>query len=180
MRADALRNRDKLLAAAAERFSADGRDASLEAIAKQAGVGVGTLYRHFPTREALVEATYMGEMEALRAAAFQALEDGPPDAALESWMHAFVRYAAERRGIKDALKAFTEEPDFEATRAVMLEGLTAILDAGAADGSLRPDLEPHVVLRAASGLWTLAGEPDWEANAAQLIEILMPGLRNRR
>jgi AcrR family transcriptional regulator len=176
MRADAQRNREKLLEAATERFSADGRHASLEAIAKQAGVGVGTLYRHFPTRETLVAATYRHEIEALRAAAFTELEHGTAAEALENWMRAFTRYAAERRGIKEALKAFEEEPDFTETRALMLEGVQAMLTAGTKDGTLRADLDPHVVLRATSGLWTLAGEPDWERNTEQLISILMPGL----
>src|SRR5690242_4222109 len=103
MRADAHRNRQKLLDAATRRLAEDGRRMSLELIARDAGVGVGTVYRHFPTKEALVEAVYRGEMERLRTVAADEIAEGPADVALEHWMRAFTQYAAERRGIKDAL-----------------------------------------------------------------------------
>src|SRR5690242_7194643 len=105
MRADAARNRQKLLTAAAEEFTLRGPDASLEAIAKRAGVGIGTLYRHFPTRDELAADAYKAEVEDLRAAADTLLQDYQPDVALERWMDRFISYTATKRGMAAALDA---------------------------------------------------------------------------
>src|SRR5205823_1403423 len=105
LRADARRNRDRLLDAAVRAFSQDGPDVTLDAIAKEAGVGIGTLYRHFPTREALVEAAYRSELARLCDAAADLLSGMPADAALRTWMDRFVDYMTTKRGMSDALRA---------------------------------------------------------------------------
>src|SRR5918999_1043910 len=104
-RADAIRNREKLLTAATELFAARGTDVSLDAVAKAAGVGIGTLYRHFPTRDALVEAAYRAEVEHLHEAASELLGEHPPDIALELWMERFIAYINAKKGMKGALQA---------------------------------------------------------------------------
>src|SRR5258708_5683395 len=104
LRADARRNRDRLLEAAVRAFSADGPDATLDAIAKEAGVGIGTLYRHFPTREALVEAAYRNELDRLCDPVPELLEAVPADEALRTWMDRFVDYMTTKRGMADALR----------------------------------------------------------------------------
>src|SRR5262245_39397024 len=103
MRADATRNREKLLDAAIELFAQQGTGASLEAVAARAGVGIGTLYRHFPTRDALVEAAYRSEVDHLCEAATELLAEHPADVALELWMERFLSYTATKRGMRDAL-----------------------------------------------------------------------------
>src|SRR3954462_10788190 len=108
MRADARRNRDKLLAAAVELFGLEGTDVSLEAIAKRAGVGIGTLYRHFPTRESLVEAVYRNEVAQVSAAAEELLAEHPADAALAEWMKRFAAYMVAKRGMADALQSVVQ------------------------------------------------------------------------
>src|SRR6476660_4822006 len=104
LRADARRNRDRLIAAAAAAFAEHGVNASLEDIARRAGVGIGTLYRHFPTREHLVEVVYRREVEGLVAAADELARDHAPDAALERWMQRFVDYIATKRGLAASLR----------------------------------------------------------------------------
>jgi AcrR family transcriptional regulator len=127
LRADAQRNRDKLLAAATAAFAETGTDASLEAIAKRAGVGIGTLYRHFPTREALVEAAYRNEVERLCESARELLASHPPDVALAEWMDRFVAYAAAKRGMRSALQAVAAKSDlFPEARRRQLEAIALL------------------------------------------------------
>jgi AcrR family transcriptional regulator len=174
-RADARRNRDRLLEVAVRAFAQDGPDVSLDAIARAAGVGIGTLYRHFPTREALVEAAYRNELDRLCAAAPDLLRDRPPDAALRAWMDRFVEYMTTKRGMADALRALIASggDPYAHSRDRMTAALTRLLDAGAAAGTIRSDVPAEDVLVGLSGV-TLSAERE---QAGRLLDLLMDGLR---
>lgn len=181
LRADARLNEDRLLEAAARAFASDGADASLKAIAKDAGVGIGTLYRRFPTRERLVEATYRNETARLCDAAPDLLRGIPAAAALRTWMDLFVDYMATKHGMADALHAVlvTEGELRMRTRDLLTEALAALLAAGVADGTLRPDLDPADVLMGLGGVTLIAGAPDQRELAGRLLDLLMDGVRLR-
>src|SRR4051794_1303307 len=149
LRADASRNREKLLEAALEQFAEAGTNASLEAVARRAGVGIGTLYRHFPTRDALVEAAYRSEVDDLCAAAEELLEAHAPDAALEAWMERWVAYTATKRGMADALNTVVAGGSDvrEQTRDQIVAAVASLLDAGVAAGTIRADMGAEDVLR---------------------------------
>jgi AcrR family transcriptional regulator len=178
MRADARRNREKLLFAAAELFAASGVEVSLDAVAQRAGVGIGTLYRHFPTREALVEAAYRNEVERLCEAAEELQRANPPDVALAEWMDRFVSYAATKRGMSDVLHSVVASNSdlFAQTRARLLAVITSLLDAATAAGTIRSDVDAEDVLRAMNGIWQVT-EQDWQERARRLLTLLMDGLR---
>jgi AcrR family transcriptional regulator len=179
LRADARRNRESLLSAAAELFADSGTDASLEAIAKKAGVGIGTLYRHFPTRESLVEAAYRNEVDQLSAAAEELLRSHPPDEALAEWMERFVSYSATKRGMAEALQSVVASNShlFAESKAQIVKAITTLLDAAAAAGAIRKDADPEDVLRAMGGIWLVPLEPGWQDRARRLLQLLMDGLR---
>ncbi|NHC13219.1 TetR/AcrR family transcriptional regulator [Motilibacter deserti] len=180
LRADAQRNRDKLLAAALAAFAGPaGADASLESVAKQAGVGIGTLYRHFPTREALVEAVYRNEVERLCDAASGLLAGGAPDAALRQWMDGLVDYMTTKRGMAAALQSVIASggDPFAETRGRLLSALQSLLDAAVAAGAIRGDVAAHDVLRGVSGVSLAA--PDDREQAGRLLDLLLDGLRYR-
>jgi AcrR family transcriptional regulator len=182
LRADARRNRDRLLDVAAAAFASEGPDVTLEAIAKTAGVGIGTLYRHFPTRDALVEAVYRNELGRLCDAAADLLRELPPDQALRTWMDRYVDYMATKRGLADALRAIAAcggDNPFAESRARLLSGLTSLLDAGVAAGTVRADVDPLDVLAGMSGLTLVAGAPEQREQAGRLLDLLMDGLRTR-
>src|SRR3954471_4467979 len=178
LRADAQRNRDRLLEVAAHAFAAGG-DPTLEGIAREAGVGIGTLYRHFPTREALVEAAYRNELDRLCDAAAELLRTHPPEAALRSWMDRFVDYMTTKRGMKDALRAVVASGGnpFAHSRDRMVEALGLLLRAGAEAGTLRPDADASDLLAGLSGVSLAAGEPGQRAQAGRLLDLLVDGLR---
>ena len=178
LRADAQRNRDRLLEVAAHAFAAGG-NVTLEAVAREAGVGIGTLYRHFPTREALVEAAYRNEMARLCDAAADLLRAEPPDAALRTWMDRFVDYMTTKRGMADALRAVVASGGnpYAHSRDRMTEALGLLLRAGAGAGTLRGDAEPADVLAGLSGVSLVAGEPAQRAQAGRLLDLLVDGLR---
>lgn len=180
MRADARRNREKLLAAAVERFAACGPDASLEAIAQHAGVGIGTLYRHFPTREALIEAAYRDEVDRLCDAARELVDTLPPDEALEEWMERFVGYARTKRGMAGALQSLAASDDtfFCDARQSIIGAFQMLLDAARQAGTIRSDVEAEDVFRAMGGIWLMPDEPEWPARARRLLGLLMDGLRH--
>jgi AcrR family transcriptional regulator len=181
LRADAARNRDRLLGAAVEAFSQGGPDVTLEAIAKAAGVGIGTLYRNFPTREALVEATYRNELARLCTAAPDLLRETPADRATRAWMDRYVDYMTAKRGMADALRAVIASGGnpYAHSRDNLLEALTTLLDAGATDGTIRTDVEPADVLASLMGVTLTAGEPAQRDQASRLLDLLLDGLRYR-
>jgi AcrR family transcriptional regulator len=179
LRADAQRNRDLLLAAAAAAFALDGGEVTLESIARAAGVGIGTLYRHFPTREALVDAAYRSELARLCDSVPDLLATQAPDAALRAWMDSFVDYMTTKRGMAEALRAVVASGGnpFAESRARLLGAIGALLAAGAAARLLRDDVNPDDVLVGISGVSVLAAEPAQRDQAGRLLDLIMDGLR---
>ncbi len=181
-RSDARRNRDRLIAAATEAFTTRGVDTALEDVAQRADVGIGTLYRHFPTRSELIEAVYRSELERLCDAADSLLAERPPDQALAEWMQRFVAHVATKRGMADALKAAAacgESPSelFAYARQRVHVAAGRLLDAAAAEGTVRGDVDPADLMRAISGICLgtdLTGSQD---QARRLVALLMDGLR---
>lgn len=181
LRADAQRNRDRLLEAAVRAFSERGPDVPLETIAREVGVGIGTLYRHFPTREALVEAAYRNELARLCDGVPALLAQLPPEQAIRTWMTRFVDYLATKRGMAEALRlvvASGKNP-FEESRDRLVGALEALLDASVAAGAVRSDIVPTDVLMTMSGVALVVGEPAQRAQAERLLDLLMDGLRYR-
>jgi AcrR family transcriptional regulator len=180
MRADARENRAKLLAAAVELFAATGTEVSLDAIARRAGVGIGTLYRHFPTRDALVEAAYRNEVDQLCGAAPELLAGHPPEVALAEWMDRFVTYAATKRGMSEALQSVVASRSdlFADTKARLLHSIATLLQAGAAAGTIRADARPDDVMRAMAAVFLTGDEPGWDEQARRMLGLLLDGLRH--
>ncbi|MET3523036.1 TetR/AcrR family transcriptional regulator [Mesorhizobium abyssinicae] len=179
LRADAQRNRDKLVEVAAQAFATDGVDASLEEIARQAEVGIGTLYRHFPTREHLVEIVYRREVEALCLAAEELARDHPADVALELWMQRFVDYIATKRGLATSLRILltTNSTLFSDTSGRVSQALKRLVEAAAAAGTIRADVDASDVLHALGGIYSAPNTPDWRDRSGRLVKLLMDGLR---
>ncbi|HET6233008.1 MAG TPA: helix-turn-helix domain-containing protein [Longimicrobiaceae bacterium] len=178
MRADAQRNRDRLLEVAVRAFSQGGADVPLDAIAKEAGVGIGTLYRHFPTREALVEAAYRSELARVCDSAGALLAASAPEVALREWMGRFIAYLAAKRGMVDALRAVIASGGnpYEQSRARMTDAVRRLVEAGAAAGTVRGDVEPADIVTSLSGVSLAAADP---AQRERLLDLLMDGLRVR-
>jgi AcrR family transcriptional regulator len=181
LRADAQRNRDRLLAAAVHAYSHDGPEVALETIAKQAGVGIGTLYRHFPNREALVEAAYRNELDRLCDPVPELLADMPPEQALRTWMDHFIEYMTTKRGMAEALRQVIASGGnpFAHSRVKLTSAVGEFLEAGAREGTLRSDVEVDDVLASLGGVALVAGEPQQRAQAGRLLDLLMDGLRAR-
>lgn len=181
LRADARFNQDLLLRAAAQAFARDGADASLKVIAKEAGVGIGTLYRRFPSRGHLVEATYRNETARLCAAAPELLRTSSAVDALRGWMDRFVEYIATKHGMADALQAvLVADGDLRMrTRDLLTEALTTLMAAGVAQLSIRSDVDPDDVLMALGGVTLIAGDPERRDLAGRLLDLLMDGLTPR-
>lgn len=179
LRADAKRNRERLLSAATDLFASEGPDAALEAIAARAGVGVGTLYRHFPNREALMVATYQHEVDALCAAAEELLATQPADEALRAWVERFAAYAATKRGMGDALLSAlgSDAEMYAATRERLLDALRLLLDAGAESGTLRADIAADDVMRVISSIWQVPSGPHWRETIGNMLQLVIDGLR---
>jgi AcrR family transcriptional regulator len=179
LRADAARNRDTLLAAATRAFAASETDPSMRAIAREAGVGIATLYRHFPTRESLVDAVYQDQVQRLTLGARELLEQLPPSEAMRRWMDLFADWLATKHGMLDTLLAMIDSGEIaEAqTRTELLEAITTILDAGSAAGDLRADTSAEDIAASLIGIFTVAGKPEHHAQAQRLLNLLMDGLR---
>ena len=179
LRADAQRNRDRLLAAATAAFAADGEDVALETVAARAGVGIGTLYRHFPNRDALVVAAYQHEVDALCAAAADLLAAQPADEALRAWTQRFADYVATKRRMGNALRsaAASDSPLFASTRERIMGALRLLLEAGAASGTLRGDVDPKDFMRVINGIWYLPDGPEWREDVGRMLELVIDGLR---
>jgi AcrR family transcriptional regulator len=180
-RSDAQRNRERILEVARQAFSRSGADTSLDEIAREAGVGPGTLYRHFPTREQLLEAVYRSEMEKLAAAEQRFAEELPPIEALRAWLLLFVDYIAAKQLIAPALNALVGDPKkvFEASYARIWEAIRALVKRAIKNGDIRKDLDPIDLLRALIGVASVATSPDWQHSARRLVEILIAGARPR-
>lgn len=180
LRADARENREKLLRAASSQFASAGPEVALETIARAAGVGIGTLYRHFPTRQALIEGVYSNEVDRLCASAGELLAQVPADVALAEWMERFVVYAATERGLSGALKsvASSQSDLFGATRERLLTAIGSLLGAGIATGRIRADVSAEDVLCSINAVWTISTEGEqWAAQARRVLALLMDGLR---
>ncbi|MDT7762400.1 MAG: hypothetical protein QOC63_1820 [Mycobacterium sp.] len=180
VRADARRNRERVLEAAVRAFASDGADVTLEAIAKTAGVGIGTLYRHFPTRDALVEAVYRQELAHLCDAVPGLLRSLPADEATRAWMDRFIDYMTTKRYMAGALQAVIASggDPYAESRARLIAAITTLLTAGISAGTIRADVEPNDVLLALSGVSLAAGAPDQREQAGRLLDLLVDGLRH--
>ena len=178
-RADAERNRDRILEVAKEAFTRFGADASLDDIAKQACVGAGTLYRHFPSREALIEAVYRTEVAKLAAAERSFAEKLPPIEALRAWMMLFVDYIAAKKIIAPVLNTLLGGASkvFESTHHQIWEAIRSLVKRAIESGDIRKDLDPIDLLRALIGVSNVATGPDWQQSARRLVEILITGSR---
>jgi AcrR family transcriptional regulator len=178
-RADAERNRARLLDAARAAFASGQDPVTLEQVARDAGVGIGTLYRHFPTREALVEALYRKELADLCATAEHLLKERPPERALRAWMDGFAGYLAAKREMADALRAVFAAGTVTVSQA--REELTAaartILDAGVADGTLRDDVRPEDIVAMIVGAFTATSLAGGQEQRARMFDLLIDAVR---
>ena len=177
MRADAQRNEDRLLRAAAAAFAREGAGASVKDIAREAGVGVGTLYRRFPSKELLIEATYRNEVQLLCDAAPELAGSQPPDQALRTWMTRFVAFMTTKHGMADALRVvLTDDNERLETRRNLAEAVHRLLAAAAAEGTVRPGVEAPAVLMALGGISVIAGSEGRPDLTAQMIDLLLHGV----
>ncbi len=181
LRADARRNHDALLVSAGEVFTERGVDVPLEDIARRAGVGIGTLYRHFPTRDALIEAVYRREVETLCVGveSLLAAHPGHPDAALEAWMGDFAGYVARKRGMAMALKAVlgADSTIFAESHEQLRTALDTLVGAAAQAGTIRSDIDTGDLMRAVGGICMATDTPGWRDRTGRLVSLLMDGLR---
>ena len=177
-RADAVRNRERVLEAAKAVFSAGGPDASLDAVAKRAGVGIGTLYRHFPTREALFEAVYRREVQQLVELAEQLKSEAAPVDALRRWMRSNVEFVATKKGMLAAL-ALTVHGSSELYHTFdrLTKAVGALLDRAVAAGEIRSDISPEDLLRALVGMCYMHDQPGWQKSVLRLVDVFVDGLR---
>lgn len=180
-RADAQRNRERILEIAKQAFTRSGPNASLDDIAKEAGVGPGTLYRHFPTRDELLEAVYRTEVEKLAAAERKFAEAMPPMEALRAWMLLFIDYIATKKIIAPALNAVVGKPSkvVEASYPPIHGAMRALLDRAIKNGEIRKEVDAIDLLRALVGVAYLESTPDWQSSARRLVDILIAGSRKQ-
>jgi AcrR family transcriptional regulator len=178
-RADAQRNRARILEIAKAAFTRSGANVSLDDVARQAHIGAGTLYRHFPTRDSLIEAVYRTEVEKLAAAEREFAESMPPVEALRAWMLLFVDYIATKEIIAPALNNIVGGPSklFESSGAQIKGAINALVKRAIENGDIRPDLDPLDLLRALIGVSNVASGPDWAQSAKRLVDILILGSR---
>jgi AcrR family transcriptional regulator len=177
-RADAVRNRERVLEAAKTVFSAGGPDASLEAVAKRAGVGIGTLYRHFPTREALFEAVYRREVEQLGELAEQLKSEAAPVEALRRWLRSNVELVATKKGMSAALALAVHGSSelYAYTFDRLTKAVGALVDRAVAAGEIRSDIGPEDLLRALVGMCYMHDQPGWQATVLRLVDVFVDGL----
>jgi AcrR family transcriptional regulator len=178
LRADAQRNRDKILTTAVQVFAEEGLDAHFELIAKKAGVGSGTLYRNFPTRESLIEAAYRNEVAKLCDAAPELLRQMPPRQALRAWMGRFLNYATAKLGMADALRAMIAAggDPYGNSQDLMLEAISVLRHAGVEAGVIRPDIAPPDVLAMLTGTALAAGRPEQREQAERLLDFTLDAM----
>lgn len=182
LRADARRNRDKLIEIAAQAFADNGVETSLEDIARKAGVGIGTLYRHFPTREHLVEVVYRRELQNLADAADELSRTEAADVALEQWMRRFVSYMATKRGMASSLKiiASSNSAMFAEGFGRIRSSFDTLLTTAQDQNLIRKDIGQSDLMHAMSSIYSIPDTPEWRDSANRLIGLLMDGLRVRR
>jgi AcrR family transcriptional regulator len=180
-RADAVRNRELVLEAAKLIFSAGGPEASLEAVARAAGVGIGTLYRHFPTRETLFEAVYRREVDQLAELAEQLKQKAQPVDALRQWMRSNVKFVATKKGMSTALAlaAYKNSELFSSSFDRLTRAVGGLLDRAIAAGEIRDDISPEDLLRALVGMCYLHDQPGWQSSVLRLLDVFIDGLRIR-
>ena len=178
-RLDAQRNRERIMEVAKEAFTRSGADASLDDIAKQAGVGAGTLYRHFPTRDALIEAVYRSEVEKLAGAARKMAETMPPMEALRSWMLLLIDYIGAKHIIAPALNSLVGGPArlYEDSRSLIQGAIDELVRRAKRSGDVRTDIDATDLLRAMIGISHVGTGHDWQQSAKRLVEILIAGSR---
>jgi len=181
LRADARANHDRLLEVAAAAFAEEGPNTSLKAVAARAGVGIGTLYRRFPSREDLIEAVYRSETDRLSTAASTLLAELPPVDSLRAWMESFVDYMTTKRGMSDALPAILASRDGlrAHSRDALASAVTALIEAGRASGDVRADADPADVLMAVGGITLISAHEGQRDLASRLIDLLLGGLLAR-
>jgi AcrR family transcriptional regulator len=180
-RADAVRNRERVLEAAKAVFSAGGAEASLEAVAKRAGVGIGTLYRHFPTREALYEAVYRREVEQLGELADSLKDEAEPVEALRRWISSNIEFVATKKGMAAALAVAAHgSPELHSfSFARLTSAIGMLLQRAVAAGEIRADVSPEDLLRALVGMCYLHDQPGWQSTVVRLMDVFVDGLRVR-
>jgi len=178
-RADAVRNRERVLEAAKAVFGAGGAEASLEAVARAAGVGIGTLYRHFPTREALFEAVYRREVQQLADLAEQLKQEAQPVDALRQWLRSNVQFVAAKKGMSAALAlaAYKNSELFSYSFDRLTRAVGGLLDRAIAAGEIRGDISPEDVLRALVGMCYMHDQPGWQTSVLRLVDVFIDGLR---
>ncbi len=178
-RADAARNRERVLEAAKVVFSAGGPEASLEAVARTAGVGIGTLYRHFPTREALFEAVYRREVQQLADLAEKLKQESHPIDALRQWMRSNVKFVATKKGMSAALAlaAYKNSKLFSYSFDRLKQAVGALLDRAIAAGEIRDDISSEDLLRALVGMCYTHDQPGWQTRVLRLVDVFIDGLR---
>jgi AcrR family transcriptional regulator len=178
-RADAQRNRERILSVAKQAFTQYGVNVSLDDVARQAAVGAGTLYRHFPTRDSLLEAVYRTEVEKLALAEKQLTETLPPIEALRAWMLLFVDYIAAKQIIAPALNTMVGKPSklFDASGTLIKTAIGGLVSRAIKSGDVRADLDPLDLFRALVGVSNVASMPDWSQSARRLVQILIAGSR---
>ena len=178
-RTDAQRNRERILEVAKEAFTRRGANASLDDIAKETGVGAGTLYRHFPTRDALIEAVYRTEVEKLAAAERTLADSMSPVEALRAWLLLFVDAVETKQIIAPVLNTLVGDPKkvFEASYAQIHGALRALVKRAIKSGDIGKDLDPIDLLRALVGVANVSASPDWQQSARRLVDILITGSR---
>jgi AcrR family transcriptional regulator len=178
-RADALRNRERVLEAAKIVFSAGGAEASLEAVARQAGVGIGTLYRHFPTREALFEAVYRREVEQLSELAEQLKNEPSAVEALRRWLRSTVQFVATKKGMMAALAVVVAANSELAaySHAHLTSSIGALLSRAVQAGDVRADVDADDLLRALVGMCYMHDQPGWQESVTRLLDVFVDGLK---
>ena len=181
-RVDAVRNRERVLEAARKVFSAGGPDASLEAVAREAAVGIGTLYRHFPTRQALFEAVYRREVQHLADLAEELKEKPDPVEGLRRWMRSNVRFVATKKGMLQALALAVDKNSelFVYSSDRLTRAVKSLLERAVAAGEIRDDISAEDVLRALIGMSYTYDQPGWQKSVLRLIDIFIDGLRVSR
>ena len=178
-RADSLKNRDLLLVAARDVFTAGGAAASLEAVARKAGVGIGTLYRHFPTREALFQAVYRNEVDQLVALAAKLAGDEDRMEALRRWFRACIGLVATKKGMFAALKPVLDgaNPIYAESSARLAQAAGDLMAPLIASGQIRRDIAPDDAMRAVIGMCYFRDQPGWQETVMKLADVFVDGLR---